>query len=117
MDHDHALDLYFSLGLNVGYDGTIKSARWEGPAFKAGIVTGARIVAVDTIAFSSSVMTQAIARAQFAKKPIEILVRRGDQYETVPIPYFGGLRWPWLEPAGGGRKATGLDQLLAPRRK
>lgn len=116
MDKDRDLNLYFSLGIEIDYDGTVKSTRWGGPAFNAGIVTGAKIFAVDRVAFSSSVMTQAISRAKAARKPIEILVRRGDRYETVPVAYYGGLRWPWLEPAGG-RNAAGLDKLLAPRGK
>jgi len=116
MDDDRDLDLYFSLGLKIDYDGTVTSSRWGGPAFEAGIVTGARIIAVEKIAYSSSVISQAIARAKTSKKPIEILVRRGDIYETLPIAYYGGLRWPWLEPAEG-RAAAGLDLLLAPRGK
>jgi predicted metalloprotease with PDZ domain len=113
MDKNRDLDLYFSLGLGLDQEGTVTSSRWGGPAFDAGIVTGAKIVAVDRIAYSPTVISQAITRAQSAKRPIEILVRRGERYETVPVPYYGGLRWPWIEPAGRG--ATGLDQLLAPR--
>ncbi len=45
---------------------------------------------------------------------MELLIRRGDRYETVAVPYYGGLRWPWLEPAGG-RGSKGLDRLLEPR--
>lgn len=113
MDKQRDYDLYFSLGVRIDTDGTVSSTRWAGPAFNAGIVTGARIVAVDTIAYSSTVMNQAIVRAQSSRKPIEILVRRGDRYETVPVPYYDGLRWPWLEPAAKG--TAGLDRLLAPR--
>jgi hypothetical protein len=60
------------------------------------------------------VLSQAIARAQSAKQPIALLVRRGDRYDTLQVPYYGGLRYPWLEPAAPKRSA-GLDQLLAPR--
>ena len=45
--------------------------------------------------------------------PIELLVKRGTRYLTVPVAYHGGLRWPWLERAGSGEQ--GLDRLLAPR--
>jgi predicted metalloprotease with PDZ domain len=116
MDKDRRLDLGFSLGIEVDYDGVVASSRWGGPAFNAGIVTGARIVAVDSIAFSTAALSQAIARAQSAKQPIALLVRRGDRYDTLQVPYYGGLRWPWLEPADAKRSA-GLDQLLAPRGK
>jgi hypothetical protein len=33
----------------------------------------------------------------------------------VPVEYHGGLRWPWLEPAGSGTQP--LDRLLASRTK
>jgi len=116
MDHSHYLDLYFSLGLTVENDGAVSGARWDSPAFKAGIVTGANIVAVNGWAFSGTRLSQAITQARDEKKPIELLVRRADRYQTIPVPYYGGLRWPWLEPASRGGKA-GLDQLLAPRRR
>jgi hypothetical protein len=31
----------------------------------------------------------------------------------VPVPYYGGLRFPWLEPVAAGEQ--GFDRLLAPR--
>lgn len=114
MDSDRKLDLTFSLGLEVDYEGLVNSARWGGPAFNAGIVTGAKIVAVDSVAFSSAAMNQAIARAQSSRRAIALLVRRGDRYDTVQLPYFDGPRWPWLEPVEA-RRPSGLDQLLAPR--
>ncbi|MCX7863563.1 MAG: peptidase M61 [Novosphingobium sp.] len=114
MEKEHVLDLGFSLGLEVDHDGTVNASIWGGPAFNAGIVSGLKIIAVDGIAFSSSVLSMAIARAQATKQPIQLLTRRGDLFETVAVPYFGGLRWPWLEPADS-RRGAGLDQLLAPR--
>jgi predicted metalloprotease with PDZ domain len=112
-DKERKLDLSFSLGLQLDYDGTVLLTQWGSPAFDAGIVTNMKVIAVDSVAFSPAVMSQAIARAQTARQPIAILVRRDDRYETVQVPYYGGLRWPWLEPAG---RRTGLDSLLAPRR-
>ena len=53
------------------------------------------------------------------RSPVEgvihsVLVKRGDQYRTVSIGYFGGNRYPVLERAGA---APGwLDALLAPKR-
>ena len=45
----------------------------------------------------------------------EVLVKRGDRFDTVPIAYAGGLRFPWLEPVGAGEH--GFDRLLAARMK
>ncbi len=116
MDHSRNLSLYHSLGLTLDHDGRVSATRWNGPAFQAGIVTGSRILAVGGLAFTPELLQQAIAAAQKARKPVEILVRRGDRFRTVSVAYYDGLRWPWLERANG-RKVTALDQLLAPRRK
>ena len=42
-----------------------------------------------------------------------LLVKRGDRYLEVPVPYSGGLRYPWIERLGD--RETGLDQLLEAR--
>lgn len=114
MEHSRTLDLSHSLGISVDRDGFVFAPVWEGPAFKAGIVTGATIVAVDTVAFSPDGLRQAIARAATDKRPIDLLLRRSGRYETVSVPYYNGLRWPWLEPRSQG-SSTPLDRLLEPR--
>ncbi|MCB2049631.1 MAG: M61 family metallopeptidase [Novosphingobium sp.] len=114
MDKQRELDLSYSLGLTVDGDGDVSDPVWDSPAFRAGIVTGSRIVAVDTIGFTMEGMRQALERARQDKRPIQLLVQRGNRFTTVPVSYFEGLRWPWLEPATPGRE-TALDRLLAPR--
>ncbi len=114
MDYARRLDLGHSLGIAVDRDGVVSNPAWEGPAFKAGIVTGATIVAVDSFAFSLDGLRQSITTAAANKRPIDLLVRRGSRYETVSIPYYGGLRWPWLEPTKTGTIAP-LDRLLEAR--
>lgn len=115
MEHDRNLPLAYSLGLTIDSNGDVDATRWGSPAFNAGIVTGAKIIAVDSLAYTHEAMKQAITRARTSNRPIELLVRRGDRYLTVPIPYAGGLRWPWLERAGDKAQAP-LDRLLMPRR-
>jgi predicted metalloprotease with PDZ domain len=108
-----SIALAYSLGVDLDKDGKVTSAMWDGPAFDAGIVTGAQVVAVNGEAFSKNVILDAIKSAKGGKEPIELLVKRGDRYLTVPIAYHGGLRYPWIEPAGEGEQP--LDRLLAPR--
>ena len=114
MDYVRRLDLGHSLGFTVDRDGAVSNPVWESPAFKAGIVTGATIIAVDSIAFSPEGLSQSVTRAAGDKRPIDLLVRRGSRYETVSIPYYAGLRWPWLEPVQPGANAP-LDRLLQAR--
>jgi len=109
------LDLTYSLGMTVKEDGTVSATLWDSPAFNAGIVNTAKIVAVNGTAYDGDVLKDAITAAKGGNKPIELLVKRGDQYQTVPVNWNGGLRYPWLERAGTTQD-TSLDRLLAPRR-
>jgi predicted metalloprotease with PDZ domain len=116
MENAKTLNLTHSLGFTVDKDGNVGAPRWDGPAFNAGVVTGAKIVAVNGVAYDQDVIKQAVTAAKGGSRPIELLIRRGDRFLTVPVPYHGGLRWPWLERAPDGKGAAGLDLLLAPRR-
>ncbi len=115
MAHGKFLSLHHSLGINLDKDGRVTSSRWDSAAFNAGIVNGAKIIAVNGTAYDPDVLRDAVTAAKSASSPMELLIQRGDRYATVPVSYRGGLRWPWLEPAAGSR-AAGLDLLLAPKR-
>jgi len=107
------LNLQYSLGVSLDKEGKVTATLWGSPAFDAGIVNTAQIVAVNGESYSAEVIRAAITAAKDGSAPIELLVKRGERYLTVPVDYHGGLRWPWLEPAGAGEQ--GLDRLLAPR--
>lgn len=114
MDDSKSLSLAHSLGVTIDREGTVTGTRWDSPAFNAGVVNGAKIIAVNGRAYDAEKLQQAITAAKGGSKPIELLIKRGDKFFTVPVSYFGGLRWPWLERAG--KSTAPLDQLLAPRR-
>ena len=116
MEQAHNLPLTHSLGLTVDRDGAVGAVQWGGPAFNAGVVNGAKIVAVNGTAYDAEVLRKAIVAAKGGTKPIDLLVRRGDRFLTHQVDYRGGLRWPWLEQLPGGKGAAGLDRLLAPHR-
>jgi predicted metalloprotease with PDZ domain len=109
----HQTDLSYSLGLVVDADKSLSQVIWNGPAFAAGLTVGTTVVALDGEAFDTSRLTDRIASASTTKKPIELLVKRGDQYRTVSIPYYGGNRYPRLERVGKG--PAWLDTLLTER--
>ncbi|WP_260925476.1 M61 family metallopeptidase [Novosphingobium sp. 9] len=115
-DYRHSTDLTYSLGMAVGKDGTISSALWNGPAFKAGLVNGVQIIAVNGKAYSGDVLEDAVTAAKSGSTPIQLLIKREDAYTTVPVAYYGGLRYPWLESTTPG-KENGFDRLLAARTK
>ena len=107
------VSLLYSLGLALNKDAKITSVMWEGPAYAAGLAVGPTLVAVNGLAYTSDRLTKAITAAKGGNQPIELLVKDGDRYRTVPIRYHGGLRYPHLERVDGtpGR----LDDILKPR--
>ena len=113
MEGGKYLNLFYSLGVNIDTDGKVISTLWDGPAFDAGVVNGAQVVAVNGDAYSKDAIQDAIKTAKDAKTPIQLLVKRGDRYDTVAVDYHKGLRYPWIEPVGKGEQ--GLDRLLAAR--
>lgn len=116
MGATNRLELMHSVGVVLDKDGTVTATQWDGPAFNAGIVNGAQVVAVNSAAYDADKMKRAITEAAQTRKPIELLVKRGDRYVTSSVNWTGGLRWPWLERAQSGSSPAPLDRLLAPRR-
>ena len=109
------LSLTYSLGITIDKDAKVTATQWNSPAFNAGVVNGAKLVAVNGTSYDQDGLKKAITAAKEGS-PLELLVQRGDRFQTVKIDYRGGLRWPWLERAAAGTAPTGLDLLLAPRR-
>lgn len=105
--------LVYSLGFSLDKDGKVTSTLWNSPGFNAGVVEGAQVVAVNGKAYSGDTIKDAITAAKTSSGPIQLLIKRGDRYLTVPIDYHGGLRYPWIEPAAAGEQP--LDRLLAPK--
>ncbi|KQZ73562.1 peptidase M61 [Sphingopyxis sp. Root214] len=108
-------DLTHSLGMTIDKDGVATGILWDGPAFKADIVGGTKIVAVDGLSYSRERIEAAIRAATDAKTPVRLLVERGGRYRNIEIDYHAGLRWPHLEKTGSG--PDWFDPLLAPRRR
>jgi predicted metalloprotease with PDZ domain len=110
------LSLTYSLGFTIDKDGKVVGPQWGSPGVNAGIVTGAKIVAVNGSAYDQDKMKKAITDAKGTTTPIELLVQRGDKFQTVSIDYHDGLRYPWLEKTTPAGAPNGLDKLLEPRR-
>jgi predicted metalloprotease with PDZ domain len=110
----HLYNFAWSIGLTMAKDGTINDVRWDGPAFKAGVSTGATIVAVDGKDYSDEVLRNAITAAKNGKAPIELLLKYQGGYLTVPVDYHGGLQYPHLVRVEG--TPDYLSQIIAPRK-
>ena len=90
------IDLSYSIGLIVHEDdSTISDVVYDGPAQKAGIAPSVKLIAVNGRQFTPDVLREAVADTA-SGKPVELLVRSGEYYETHRIDYRGGERYPHL---------------------
>lgn len=110
-ERNKSTDFNYSLGMSVKQDGVIDGVQWDGAAFRAGLAATTTIVAVNQRAYKPDVLKAAI-RAGKEGKPIELLVRKGQQFRTITLDYRGGLRYPRLERIPGTRDR--LEAILRP---
>jgi predicted metalloprotease with PDZ domain len=97
-DHEEKrADFLYSLGFDLGREDMIGSVQWEGPAFRAGLVAGGKLLAVNGYAYKHEDLQYAITAAKASGEPISLLVKYGDLYKTIAVRYTGGLRYPHLE--------------------
>ena len=90
-------DFSFTMGMSVSDDGAVGDVIHDGPAYKAGIGPGMKIVAVNGAQYTSDGMRAAIDAAKSATAPIQLIVANGAQFTTVSVDYHGGLRYPHIE--------------------
>jgi predicted metalloprotease with PDZ domain len=95
--------------------GSLANVWWNSPAFKAGVTPDMQLISVNGKAFSTEVLRDAILAAEQSKQPLQLQFKRGQDYSTVSIPYFGGLRVPSLERVEG--TPNRLDEILAPSKR
>ena len=105
-------DFAYSIGFSVGKGGKLADVKWGGPAFEAGLSPTATLIAVNGRAYKAELMKEALTAAKANKAPIQLLVREGEVFRTVPVAYSGGLRYPTLQRIEGVEDR--LSVLLAP---
>jgi predicted metalloprotease with PDZ domain len=110
----HMVSFTFSIGLALNKAGEVNDVRWNGPAFKAGISTGATVVAVNGHEYSTDVMVNEIARAEHSRDPIRLLLKYQGEYRTALIDYHGGLQYPHLVRVAG--TPDYLDEIIAAKK-
>jgi hypothetical protein len=55
-----------------------------------------KLIAVNTRQYTPTVLREAIAQTAADGKPLELLVRNGEFYQTFRIDYEGGEKYPHL---------------------
>ena len=108
-------DLSYSLGLQVKEEGEISDVRYGGPAQKAGMSPSVKLIAVNGRQFTATVLREAAAKTATDAKPVELLVKNGEFYQTHRVEYRGGERYPHLvrDPAAPDL----LTAIIAPKVK
>jgi predicted metalloprotease with PDZ domain len=106
------VNAWYSIGLNVGADNTIKDVRWNSPADEAKIVPGSKIIAVNGQVFSPDVLRDAIREAKGKSEPLRLIVQLDNFVSTVDINYHDGERYPVLERVEG--TPPFLDDITRP---
>jgi predicted metalloprotease with PDZ domain len=94
-----ASNLDDSLGLRIDAKGGVRSVQWNGPAFRAGLSPGARVIKVNGKPFSTALLLAAVDAS--GSQPLRLEFEYGGRAKTVSIPYSGGLRYPHLERIAG----------------
>jgi predicted metalloprotease with PDZ domain len=110
----HMISFTFSIGLTLTKTGEINDVRWNGPAFKAGVSSGARVVAVNGRDYTVEVMTDAILAAEHSNDPIRLLLKYQGGYRTAAVDYHGGLQYPHLVRVDGSPDY--LDEIIAAKK-
>ncbi|HEY1901240.1 MAG TPA: M61 family peptidase [Terracidiphilus sp.] len=107
-----ATDIY-SIGLQLGADGSVADSIFGGPAFKAGITSGMKVIGVNGRLYTHDLLEDAIKGSKDSSQPISLLVVNNDYINTSTINYHGGARYPHL--VRNEQKPDYLDELIKSR--
>jgi predicted metalloprotease with PDZ domain len=105
-------DFWFSLGLQVETAGAIDDVLKDGPADKAGLGPGMRLVAVNGRVFTPALLRAAIYDAEGTGPEVELIVENAGYYKVLKVDDHGGERYPVLQRVAGAPDL--LDDILAP---
>ena len=109
-----AVNLAFGPGFTVGKEAMVGFVLWDSPAFRAGLTRGAKLIAVNGVAYDGDQLKDAVA-ATAKGGVLDLTVQDGERVRTVRVNYTGGLRYPRLERIPG--TPARLDDILTPRAK
>jgi predicted metalloprotease with PDZ domain len=106
------LDCWYSLGVRITGDGQIVDVRWNGPADKARLAPGDKLLTVGDQVFSTDALRAAIVAAKTNTAPIHLMVQADSYVRSADVDYHDGERYAVLERV----EATPalLDDVLKP---
>jgi predicted metalloprotease with PDZ domain len=107
------VDCWYSIGLRISGEGNIFDVLWNGPADKAGLAPGEKILVVNGQIFSPDRLREAIRNAKGNSEPIKLIVQADTYVHDAQIDYHDGERYPVLERVEG--TPDYLDDITKPR--
>jgi predicted metalloprotease with PDZ domain len=102
-------DIY-SIGLQLGGDGSVGDSIVGSSAFEAGISSGMKVIGVNGRVYNHELLEDAIKASKDSTQPITLLVVNDDYINTATINYHGGQRYPHL--VRDEAKPDYLDELI-----
>jgi predicted metalloprotease with PDZ domain len=106
------INVWYSIGLRVNKEGVISDVRWGGPADKAKLAPGQKIIAVNGNVFSADALKDAIKQAKGTTEPIHLILQSDTFVTMADIDYHDGERYPRLERVDG--TPAYLDDITKP---
>jgi predicted metalloprotease with PDZ domain len=100
----------YSIGLQIGSDGTVSDSIVGSPAYEAGITSGMKVIGVNGRVYTHELLADAIKAAKDSTQPITLLIVVDDYFQTSTINYHGGRSYPHLSRQDG--KLDYLDELI-----
>jgi predicted metalloprotease with PDZ domain len=103
----------YSIGLQLGGDGSVNDSIVGSPAFEAGISSGMKVIGVNGRVYTHDLLEDAVKAAKDSSQPITLLVVDDDYIRTSTVNYHDGPRYPHL--VRDEKKPDYLDDLIKPR--
>lgn len=103
----------YSAGLSVDADGGVAAVNWASPAFDAGLAPDDKLLAVQGMAYTPERAEAALKANRSGDKPLQLLIRRDDEFRTVTLDVRTGPRHPVLERMEG--RPDLLEAIFKPR--
>jgi predicted metalloprotease with PDZ domain len=109
------INVWYSLGIRVSAEGVISDVRMAGPADKAKLAPGQKIIAVNGRIFSAEALKSAIKEAKGKTEPIHVILQSDTFVTLSDIDYHEGERYPSLQRVEG--TPAYLDDITKPLTK
>jgi predicted metalloprotease with PDZ domain len=106
------VDVWYSIGIRITGEGNISDVRWNGPADKAQLFPGQKIIAVNGNIFSAEALKSAIKDAKGKTEPIHFVLQSDTFVTNADIDYHDGERYPSLVRVDG--TPDYLDDITKP---